>query len=126
MSTFRKSAFAFVMVSLMAVVMSGCSTEKQKNQAKEAALVRVEQLYPLNLDAIQKVVEGFSSAAKLIWCQEEPRNMGAWTYISPLLQNGLGREIHYAGRPAAASPAVGAKALHDQRQKDLVHQAYSL
>jgi 2-oxoglutarate dehydrogenase E1 component len=52
--------------------------------------------------------------------------MGAWTYIAPLLENGLSREIHYAGRPAAASPAVGAKALHDQQQKDLVHQAYSL
>ena len=99
---------------------------QETNQIKEAALVRVEQLYPLNLEAIQKAVNGFSSSTKCVWCQEEPRNMGAWTYIAPLLESGLSREIHYAGRPAAASPAVGAKALHDQRQKDLVLQAYSL
>jgi 2-oxoglutarate dehydrogenase complex dehydrogenase (E1) component-like enzyme len=99
---------------------------QETNQIKEAALVRVEQLYPLNLEAIQKTLNGFSSLTKCVWCQEEPRNMGAWTYVAPLLENGLGREIHYAGRPAAASPAVGAKALHDQHQKDLVHQAYSL
>jgi len=99
---------------------------QETNQAKEAALVRVEQLYPLNLEAIQKAIGGFRQAVKWIWCQEEPRNMGAWTYIAPLLEHGIGHRPQYAGRPAAASPAAGAKAWHDQQQKDLVQQAYSL
>jgi 2-oxoglutarate dehydrogenase E1 component len=99
---------------------------QQVNQAKGAALIRVEQLYPLNQEAVNEVIQTIKNASSWVWCQEEPRNMGAWTYISPLLSQALGREIHYAGRPAAASPAVGSKAWHDLQQKDLVLHAYTL
>jgi len=98
----------------------------EANQAKEIALVRVEQLYPLNLEAIEAAIAPFRNATKWIWCQEEPRNTGAWTYIAPLLLPVTGKAISYAGRPAAASPAVGSKAWHDRQQKELVQQACSL
>ncbi|MGA8660157.1 MAG: 2-oxoglutarate dehydrogenase E1 component [Chthoniobacterales bacterium] len=99
---------------------------QEANQAKDAALVRVEQLYPLNLEALEATILPFRNATKWIWCQEEPRNMGAWTYIAPFLRRVTGESISYAGRPAAASPAVGSKAWHDSQQKELVQQAYTL
>jgi 2-oxoglutarate dehydrogenase E1 component len=99
---------------------------QEANQAKDVALVRIEQLYPLNLEALETTISPFRNATKWIWCQEEPHNMGAWTYIAPLLRRVTGQSISYAGRPAAASPAVGSKAWHDRQQKELVQQAYAL
>ncbi len=98
----------------------------ESNRIGETALVRIEQLYPLDLEGLQETIREVRQASKWVWCQEEPRNMGAWTYISPLLRSVLGQEIGYAGRPAAASPAVGSKAWHDQQQKELVHHAFTV
>ena len=63
-----------------------------------------------------------------MWCQEESQNMGAWSFIAPRLQELLpeGRRLAYAGREASASPAVGAKLLHDREQKTLVAEAFGL
>ncbi len=98
----------------------------ETNRVNDAALVRVEQLYPLNLERLEEAIGDFHNASKWIWCQEEPRNMGAWTYIAPLLGRVARQGPEYAGRPPAASPAVGSKAWHDQQQKELVHQAFSM
>ena len=98
----------------------------ESNQVADTALIRIEQLYPLDLEGLKETIREVSHAPKLVWCQEEPRNMGAWTYISPLLHSVFGQEIGYAGRPAAASPAVGSKAWHDQQQKELVHHAFTV
>jgi 2-oxoglutarate dehydrogenase E1 component len=98
----------------------------ETNRVTDAALVRLEQLYPLSLEGLEDVINGVRFASKWVWCQEEPRNMGAWTYIAPLLAKVAGQAIEYAGRPPAASPAVGSKAWHDQQQKELVHQAFSM
>ena len=99
---------------------------QERNALKGAALVRIEQLYPLNLEALGNALAPFNRASVWVWCQEEPRNMGAWTYIGPILAQLAGHKIEYAGRPAAASPAVGSKAWHDQQQKELVHQAFTV
>ena len=63
-----------------------------------------------------------------VWCQEESQNMGAWSFIAPQLADLLpaGKKLIYAGRNASASPAVGAKTLHDREQKQLVAEAFSL
>jgi 2-oxoglutarate dehydrogenase E1 component len=98
----------------------------ESNQVGDTALIRIEQLYPLDLEGLQETIREVRHASKWVWCQEEPRNMGAWTYISPLLRSVFGQEIGYAGRPAAASPAVGSKAWHDQQQKELVHHAFNV
>jgi 2-oxoglutarate dehydrogenase E1 component len=98
----------------------------ESNQVGDTALVRIEQLYPLDLEGLKETIGQVWHASKWIWCQEEPRNMGAWTYISPLLRTVFGQEVLYAGRPAAASPAVGSKAWHDQQQKELVHHAFTV
>jgi 2-oxoglutarate dehydrogenase E1 component len=96
------------------------------NKVGDTALVRIEQLYPLDLEGLEGTISAVRHASKWVWCQEEPRNMGAWTYIQPLLADLLQQEIEYAGRPAAASPAVGSKAWHDQQQKELVDHAFSV
>ena len=98
----------------------------EANEIGDTALVRIEQLYPLDLQGLAETISGVQHASKWVWCQEEPRNMGAWTYIAPLLGAVFGQEIEYAGRPGAASPAVGSKAWHDQQQKELVHHAFTM
>jgi 2-oxoglutarate dehydrogenase E1 component len=91
-----------------------------------AAIVRVEQLYPLAEEKLRAVLEPFSQAQKIIWCQEESQNMGAWTYIEPRLRALLGREILYAGRNASASPAVGALAVHKREQVCVIQEAFAI
>jgi 2-oxoglutarate dehydrogenase E1 component len=100
--------------------------QAEASKVKDVALVRVEQLYPLNTERLEEIIEPLSKAEKWVWCQEEPKNMGGWTYISPLLGSLTPRPLLYAGRPRAASPAVGSKAWHDRQQKELVEQAFSL
>ncbi|MEO8043490.1 MAG: 2-oxoglutarate dehydrogenase E1 component [Spartobacteria bacterium] len=91
-----------------------------------AALVRVEQLYPLAEDRLSAILKPFAKAKQIIWCQEESQNMGAWSYIEPRLRALLGREISYAGRNASASPAVGALAVHKREQAALIAEAFAI
>ncbi len=90
-------------------------------------MIRVEQLYPLARRKVARTRQAaFPKDANLIWCQEEPQNMGAWTFIEPRLRALFGREIAYAGRNASASPAVGALTLHKVEQAQLIWEALSL
>ncbi|MGB8342052.1 MAG: 2-oxoglutarate dehydrogenase E1 component [Chthoniobacterales bacterium] len=91
-----------------------------------AAIVRLEQLYPLAEEKLRATLEPFGKVQKIIWCQEESQNMGAWTYIEPRLRALSGQEILYAGRNASASPAVGALALHKREQTALIAEAFAL
>jgi len=90
------------------------------------AIIRIEQLYPLCEEKLRPAVEAFPREAKLVWCQEESQNMGAWSFIEPRLRRMFGREIVYAGRNASASPAVGALASHKREQAALVTEAFTL
>jgi 2-oxoglutarate dehydrogenase E1 component len=98
------------------------TTEKITN----AAIVRMEQLYPLAEEKLRVVLEPFREAQKFVWCQEESQNMGAWSYIEPRLRALLGREILYAGRNASASPAVGALAVHKREQACVIGEAFAI
>jgi len=91
----------------------------------DTAIIRVEQLYPLNEMALKEAAVPFASAKKFVWCQEEPRNMGAWTFISPRIGALLGTHVLYAGRGEAASTAVGALALHKMEQRQLIEDAFA-
>ena len=96
------------------------------HEVTDAAIVRIEQLYPLAEGTLREVVRPFPTAQKFVWCQEESQNMGAWTYIEPRFRRLFGREIAYAGRNASASPAVGALAMHKREQAELIADAFSL
>ncbi|MEO1825974.1 MAG: hypothetical protein ABGZ31_09700, partial [Roseibacillus sp.] len=87
----------------------------------------VEQLYPFHSEMVKKLIEPFRRADTFVWCQEEPLNMGAWSYIWSRLEQCVGsRRVRYAGRDRASSPAAGSKAMHLREQKKLVEKAFSV
>src|SRR2546430_64460 len=92
----------------------------------DAAIVRIEQLYPLAEKKLREMLKPFPKNAKFVWCQEESENMGAWTFIEPRLRALFCTEIAYSGREASASPAVGALARHKREQARLVADAFSV
>ncbi len=85
-------------------------------QCRDIAIVRIEQLYPWPADALADAVKKYPKAATWCWVQEEPANMGAWTYVRPLLEELTGQTVTYVGRPAAASPASGFPNIYKQKQ----------
>jgi 2-oxoglutarate dehydrogenase E1 component len=89
------------------------------------ALVRVEELYPFPAADLEQVVAGFPNLHEVVWVQEEPRNMGAWSYVAPrlvqLLQGSL--PLRYTGRPERASPAEGHASRHVAEQNRIVREA---
>jgi len=99
---------------------------RQAQNRADTALIRIEQLYPLNEAALQEAVAPFGNVKQFVWCQEEPRNMGAWSFLSPRLASLLHKHLKYAGRGEAASTAVGALALHKMEQRQLVEEAFTL
>ena len=92
------------------------------------AVVRIEQLYLFPTEALRQVLEGYPSLEVVIWVQEEPENMGAWTHVRPYLQELVaGRcPLHYIGRPSSSSPAEGSSALYAVNQAALVEEAYNM
>jgi 2-oxoglutarate dehydrogenase E1 component len=101
---------------------------REANKIPNTAIIRLEQLYPLDEKRLVEIIGQFPDSARLIWCQEEPQYMGAWTYVYMCLDRiyAHGRQIWYAGRGASASPAVGALAAHKREQKALVQDAFTL
>jgi 2-oxoglutarate dehydrogenase E1 component len=104
--------------------------EREKREINDIYLMRVEQLYPVPLKALVHELGRFKNA-ELVWCQEEPRNMGAWHFIEPYLEWVL-NQIHapnkrprYAGRAASAATATGLMSKHLAQLKALLDEALS-
>jgi len=95
--------------------------EREKINASNIALVRLEQLYPLREDLIQKIIKSYPKNARLIWLQEEPENMGAWSYIMRVLRH---LNLELVSLPASASPATGSSKLHEIRTKTMLGQLF--
>ena len=98
---------------------------RRKENLKEVALVRIEQLYPFPIDEYEAVLKKYSNAREIVWCQEEPQNQGAWYNIRHRLQETSSgrRDVHYAGRAHAAAPSTGLSKLHEAEQSALVEAA---
>ncbi|GFZ80537.1 2-oxoglutarate dehydrogenase subunit E1 [Rickettsiales bacterium] len=96
-------------------------TRKEK-QIKNIAIVRLEQYYPFPQKALAEQIKRHPGA-KIIWCQEEPANMGAWSFVWPLIKDAAQGEVRYIGRPAAASPASGYSSTHSQEQQKIIEDA---
>jgi len=103
--------------------------EHAKLRLKNVALLRLEQLYPFPVEALHAELVRFPKAERLVWCQEEPKNMGAWSFVAPLLERAVGEAglktgaAVYAGRAEAASPATGQHSKHVAQQAKLVEAA---
>jgi 2-oxoglutarate dehydrogenase E1 component len=99
---------------------------RRKENIRDVALVRIEQLYPFPADEYESVLRKYASAREIVWCQEEPQNQGAWYQIRHRMQEvGGRREVLYAGRPPAAAPATGMTKTHEIEQNTLVQAALS-
>ena len=99
---------------------------RQEAEIENAAIIRIEQLYPFHREMVEAIISQYHNASTFVWCQEEPLNMGAWSYIFPRLERAVGSKIRYAGRGTASSPAAGSKAIHYREQKALVVQAFEV
>ncbi len=100
--------------------------EKRRNtERQDVAIIRMEQLYPFPKEELQKELERYAVAEYYIWCQEEPKNQGAWYnsqhHVRAILKNGS--YLEYVGRPMSAAPAVGYPTLHHQQLRALVEEA---
>jgi 2-oxoglutarate dehydrogenase E1 component len=104
--------------------------EREKRGLDDVYLMRVEQLYPFPLKALTKMMQRFKKA-DVIWCQEEPKNMGGWSFVEPYLEWVLGqagcatKRPRYVGRPASASTAVGLMSKHLAQLRAFLDEAYA-
>lgn len=104
--------------------------EREKRGIDDIYLLRVEQLYPFPLKALVHELARFKKAT-VAWCQEEPKNMGAWSFVEPYLewvlsQAGIGsKRATYAGRPASAATATGMMSRHLAQLKAFLDEAFS-
>jgi len=101
------------------------SEARKKAGQSSVAIVRVEQFYPFPLSAITETTATYANANELIWCQEEPKNMGAWTFMEGKFEDLVpgGDQLRYVGRAESASPATGNYSVHTQEQEKLVSEA---
>jgi 2-oxoglutarate dehydrogenase E1 component len=99
--------------------------KRRQDERNDVAILRMEQLYPFPEQQLKNELRQFKNAGELVWCQEEPKNQGAW-YASQHHIRGILRpqlELTYAGRPYSAAPAVGRVSLHIKQQHDLLAEA---
>ena len=94
---------------------------------KNIHIVRIEQLYPFPYETLEEELQEFKNC-EVIWCQEEPKNMGAWQFVEQRIQRalikiGIEKKLYFIGRRAAASPATGAFDRHLQNQKNIIRLA---
>jgi 2-oxoglutarate dehydrogenase E1 component len=104
--------------------------EREKRDIDDIYIMRVEQLYPVPLKALVHELARFKNA-EVVWCQEEPRNMGAWHFIEPYLEwvlnqiHAPNRRPRYAGRAASAATATGLMSKHLAQLKAMLDEALS-
>ncbi len=94
---------------------------KEELKARNVALIRIEQLYPFPKEKVAAMVKKYSSAILTLWVQEEPENMGAWTYISKMMHR---YKIVPVARLASASPATGLAKLHTVGQNEIITKVF--
>jgi 2-oxoglutarate decarboxylase len=99
--------------------------ELEPEEASGVAIVRVDQLYPWPVALLTAVFERYGAASEVVWLQEEPENMGAWSFVHARLHACLPERLRlrHVSRPESASPAIGSAALHQLEQADLLRRA---
>jgi 2-oxoglutarate dehydrogenase E1 component len=101
------------------------ATSDRRAAARDIAIVRLEQLYPVPAQNLRATLDGYKDAAEIVWMQEEPENMGAWEFVRPhLVEAAAGRPVRAIARPRSASPAEGSAARHARQQQALIDQAF--
>jgi 2-oxoglutarate dehydrogenase E1 component len=97
---------------------------REQLQTVTVALVRLEQLYPWPEEQLGAILARYRRCREWLWVQEEPQNMGAWSFVEPRLR-AMGFPVEYVGRDAGASPATGSFHVHQREQQLLVEGAFA-
>jgi 2-oxoglutarate dehydrogenase E1 component len=103
--------------------------EREKSGINDVAILRLEQYYPFPAEDLEKEIARYKNTKDVVWCQEEPQNMGAWHFVDRRIEDvlrkvgGKAQRPVYAGRSDAASPAAGYPKAHKAKQQALVDQA---
>ncbi len=99
--------------------------KRRESKLNNVAIIRVEQLYPFPEDTLKAILKPYRHVKKMVWCQEEPKNQGAWYSSQHHLRDCLEQDqaLDYAGRSASASPAAGYMSVHLREQQELVNEA---
>src|SRR5438105_3848777 len=102
--------------------------EREKRGIEDIYLLRIEQLYPWPHKVLIQELSRFKQA-EMVWCQEEPLNMGGWTFVQANIERALDfiearhRRVRYAGRPASAATATGLMSKHQKELRALIDEA---
>jgi len=94
-----------------------------RKEIPDAAVVRIEQIYPLHMEKLQKLFKKYESAKECVWVQEEPENMGAWDFLRPIFQEQCpsSMKLRYVGREKSGVTATGSRKQHRQEQEAILH-----
>lgn len=98
-------------------------TELGRDQ--DTAIIRLEALCPFPAKELADELSKYTQAKEFVWCQEEHRNMGAWSFVQPRFQNLLGRQLKYAGRTNLGVPAVGVGQVHQKECQEILQKAFA-
>ncbi|KAF7716889.1 2-oxoglutarate dehydrogenase, E1 component family protein [Penicillium ucsense] len=106
---------------------------REANGIRNTAITRVEQLHPFPWDQLKENLDSYPNAKDIVWCQEEPLNAGAWSFVQPRIETMLNstehhnrRHVLYAGRAPSASVATGLKAVHLKEEQEFLEDAFSI
>ena len=99
-----------------------------QGEAENITIGRIELLYPFPEDHIRELIEGYPNLQEIVWVQEEPQNMGAWTFMEPRLRELVsdGVPVRYVGKPARPSPAQGSSKFHKQEHARIAQRAFAV
>jgi 2-oxoglutarate dehydrogenase E1 component len=102
------------------------AAHRESQRRDDVALVRLEQLYPLRAELVERALASYRSGTEVFWVQEEPENMGAWRFVRERFDDPrLGQwRLRLVSRPESASPATGSAAAHKLEQADLIQRAF--
>ncbi|XP_017781727.1 PREDICTED: probable 2-oxoglutarate dehydrogenase E1 component DHKTD1 homolog, mitochondrial [Nicrophorus vespilloides] len=99
---------------------------KENLKVKDTAIIRLESFCPFPTSELQQELAKYKNANEFIWSQEEPRNMGAWTYLKPRFENLVGKKVKYVGRETLPAPAVGVGKWHQEQASYVITEPFSV
>jgi 2-oxoglutarate dehydrogenase E1 component len=122
----KKSATKIILTS--GKVFYDLKKYRDKEKIENTALIRIEQFYPFKKESLKRILSSYPKAEKIVWVQEEPKNMGAGNFLSARINEVLTakQKLNLVSRPEGASPAVGSAKVSVQQQKTLVAEAFKV
>jgi len=102
-------------------------TNEHRKLNPQVAIVRIEQLYPFPVEDVQGIFDLYPNLEEIVWAQEEPKNMGAWDFVSRRLERAIKQRwpLNYVGRRRSSSPAEGSSTAHKINQAMIVDYVFS-